>query len=495
MIKEEDELKEEKRAFPDDFLIGGAIAANQIEGGYNEDGKGLSVADLLPGGTLSSRTHNFSLELNPNKYYPRHIASDFYHRYEEDIELLGEMGFKAQRLSIAWTRIFPNGDEEQPNERGIEFYHKLFRKMKKQNIEPIVTISHFEMPVGILSKYNGWANRQTIDLFMNYVKVLFKEYSQYVKKWIVFNEMNCAFNDVNGDWPYSIHMGIHFKENEDRKSLVYQAIHHQFIAIAKTKELSKEYNNEIGTMIVYFSGYPRTCDPEDVFANYMKERQKSMFFLDVLTSGNYPRYMKKLFEKESIRLSIEEEDMDLIKNNKIDFIAFSYYMSIVTAAHPEKYSEGSGNVFSGVKNPYLKASEWGWEVDPLGLRTSLNVLYDRYQLPLLIAENGFGAHDVLENGKVHDDYRISYLNAHLVNLLDAIDDGVEVMGYCSWAPIDLVAAGTGQMSKRYGYIYVDRDDEGNGTLERYRKDSFYWMKDLIASNGEILNDDWNELAK
>nr|WP_319215964.1 glycoside hydrolase family 1 protein [uncultured Trichococcus sp.] len=483
-----------KKYFPKNFLIGGAIAANQIEGAYDEGGKGLSVADLLKGGTLSSRNGEFSLEINPAQYYPRHVASDFYHRYEEDIELLGEMGFSTLRLSIAWTRIFPNGDDSEPNMEGIKYYHKVFQKLREQNIEPIVTISHFEMPVALLKNYNGWANRKTIELFERYVRVLFNEYSVYVKHWIVFNEMNCAFNDINGDWPYSIHLGIHFKKDDDRKSLVFQAIHNQFVAISKTKELAKELSPEskIGAMVVYFSGYPRTCDPEDVLANYTKERLKSLYFLDVLTSGEYPNYMKKYFEKENIHVDIEPADLDSIKKNKIDFIAFSYYMSIVTAANPEKYAEGSGNVFSGVKNPYVKASEWGWEIDPLGLRLSLNTIYDKYRLPLLIAENGFGAKDVLENGQVKDEYRIAYLNAHLSNMLDAIEDGVEVMGYCSWAPIDLVAAGTGEMSKRYGYIYVDRDDQGNGTLKRYKKNSFYWMKKVIESNGEYLNADWKD---
>lgn len=475
--------------FPDDFLFGGAIAANQVEGAYNIDGKGISMADLLTSGTVSSRRKGFSLEIDNNKYYPRHVAIDFYNRYKEDIAMFGEMGFKCLRLSIAWTRIFPNGDDLEPNQKGLDYYDSVFDELIKNGIEPVVTLSHFEMPLNLVNSYGGWENHKTIDFFEKYARTVFERYKNKVKKWIVFNEMNAALNDINGDWPIGIHTGLKFEEDDNRAQKVYQAIHHQFVATSRVVKLCHQIieNSIIGGMVVYFSSYPRTCSPNDVFYNYCTERHKSLFFLDVLTSGKYPKYIERYFADNNINLKTEEIDLKTMSDNKIDFIAFSYYMSITESATPEKYEEGAGNVFNGIKNPYLEASKWGWEIDPLGLRYSLNLLYDRYKLPLFIVENGFGAEDVLtEEGTVEDDYRIKYINDHLVNIYDAIQDGVSVIGYCSWGPIDLVSAGTGEMKKRYGYIYVDRDDLGNGTLKRYKKKSFYWYKDVIKTKGKIL---------
>lgn len=475
--------------FPKGFLIGGAIAANQCEGAYLEDGKGLSVADYLEKGTVKSRQKDFKLEFKEGVYYPRHDGIDFYHRYKEDIALFAEMGFKALRTSIAWTRIYPNGDDPKPNEKGLQFYDDLFDEMLNYGIKPVITMSHFEMPANLVKKYNGWADYQTIEFFERYAETIFSRYKNKVKHWIVFNEINGNMNDIKGNHPIAIHTGITFKDGDDRYKKVYQALHHQFVAISKVIKLCHQMipDGKIGGMVAHIPSYPRTCSPDDVFLNMQAERKRNFFFLDVMTSGTYPYYFEKYCEKYNLKIDVKESDLKCMKENTLDYIAISYYMTITVSAHPEEYPKSDGNLFKGIKNPYLKASEWGWEVDPLGLRYSLNVLYDRYHLPLFIVENGFGANDEIDkNGEIIDDYRISYLNDHLKAVCEAIDDGVNVMGYCSWGPIDLVSAGTGEMKKRYGFIYVDKDDQGKGTLERKRKKSFEWYKNIIHTNGAAL---------
>lgn len=475
--------------FPEGFLIGGAIAANQCEGAYLEDGKGLSVADYLEKGTLKSRQNDFILEFKDGVYYPRHTGIDFYHRYKEDIALFGEMGFKVLRTSIAWSRIYPNGDDEEPNEKGLQFYDDLFDEMAKYGIQPVITMSHFEMPANLVKNYQGWEDEQVIVFFERYAETIFQRYKDKVKYWIVFNEINGNVNDIKGIHPIAIHTGLTFKEGDDRYHKVYQALHHQFVATAKAIALCHKIipDAKIGGMVAHIPSYPRTCSPEDVFLNMQAERKRSLFFLDVMTTGEYPYYFKNYCKKYDLKLNIRESDRKIMKENTLDYIAFSYYMTITVSAHPQDYPESDGNHFKGIRNPYLKASEWGWEVDPLGLRYSLNVLYDRYHLPLFIVENGFGTRDTVnENGEIEDDDRISYLNDHLKAVCDAIDDGVDVIGYCCWGPIDLISAGTGEMEKRYGFIYVDKDDQGNGTLERKKKKSFAWYKQVIHSNGESL---------
>lgn len=474
--------------FPEGFLWGGALAANQCEGAYKEDGKGLSVADFLESGTVSSRVKEFKLALKDGVYYPRHEAIDFYHHYQEDIKLFGEMGFKCLRISIAWTRIFPNGDDEEPNTKGIEFYKNVLKEMKKYKIEPILTISHFEMPSALVENYGGWENYELIHLFENYTKVLFTEFPD-VKYWIVFNEMNCAVNDIHGDWPICIHTGLKMNAEDNRFEKIYQAIHHQFVATARTVQLCHEMlkGAQIGAMVAHIPSYPRTCAPEDIYNNFWRERYKELFFLDVPATGKYPYYFHKYMQQNNAIIDMKKEDLHLINENKIDFIAFSYYMSIVFSSHPEKYQEGSGNIFSGVRNPYLEASEWGWEIDPLGLRYSLNYLYDRYHLPLFIVENGFGADDDALQEEIDDQYRIDYFNSHFKEAYKSIEeDGVNLIGFCTWGPIDIISAGSGEMKKRYGFIYVDKDNNGQGTLQRRKKKSFYWYKDVIASNGGTL---------
>lgn len=475
--------------FPEHFLIGGAIAANQCEGAFLEDGKGLSVADFLEKGTLKSRQSDFELALKDGVYYPRHEGIDFYHRYKEDIALFAEMGFKVLRISIAWTRIFPNGDDETPNEKGLQFYENVFHEMKRYGIQPLVTMSHFEMPANLVKNYCGWEDKRLIVFFERYARTLFTRYQGDVKYWIVFNEINGNVNDIKGNHPIAIHTGLTFQEGDDRYRKVYQALHHQFVATSKVIKACHELipDAKVGGMIAHIPSYPRTCDPEDVFQNMLSERKRSFFFLDVMTTGTYPYYFKKYCEKYKVALEISEEDIQLMKTYTLDYIAFSYYMTITVSAHPEQYPKSDGNHFKGIRNPYVAASTWGWEVDPLGLRFSLHELYDRYHLPLFIVENGYGSADTIEeSGEIIDDERIAYLNDHLKAMCEAIEDGVEVLGYCCWGPIDLVSAGTGEMKKRYGFIYVDKDDEGKGTLERKRKKSFYWYKNVIETNGAAL---------
>jgi 6-phospho-beta-glucosidase len=475
--------------FPKDFLWGGAISANQAEGAYNEDGKGLAVTDFMEHGTVDTRKAGFTFTLKDDVYYPRHTAIDFYHRYKEDIALFAQMGFRVLRLSIAWSRIFPNGDDTQPNEKGLAFYENVFKECRKHGIQPLVTISHFEMPVNLVTKYNGWGNYETIGFFERYVQTIFTRYKDLVKYWIVFNEINAGVNDLKGNWPICCHTGMVLSEGCNRFQSIYQAIHHQFVAVAHTVKLCHDVipDGKVGAMIAHIPMYPRTCDPDDIFYAFRSERNRGLLFLDVQANGEYPYYFEAYLSHQNVELDRRPEDLAKIKQNTVDFVAFSYYMSMAGSAHPEKYPKGEGNIFSGIKNPYLTASDWGWEIDPVGLRYSLNFLYDRYKKPLFIVENGFGAHDTIDaDGAIRDDYRIDYLQKHLTEVGKALADGVDLMGYCTWGPIDIVSAGSGEMKKRYGFIYVDKDNDGNGTLERKIKQSFHWYRRIIATNGECL---------
>lgn len=478
--------------FPKNFLWGGAIAANQAEGAYNLDGRGLAVTDFMKRGTSDTRKSDFKFEIQEDAFYPRHEAIDFYHRYKEDIQYLAKMGFKVFRISISWSRIYPNGDDERPNEKGLQFYDDVFDECLKYGIEPLVTLSHFEMPVNLCEKYCGWNNRLTISFFENYARTVFERYKEKVKYWIVFNEINAALNDIKGDWPICVHTGMILSNQDDRAKKVYTAIHNQFLAVAKTVKICHEIipDSKVGAMIAQIPMYPRTCSPDDIFYTFQQEHIKSMFFLDVQVKGKYPYYIQSYWKQNGIEMDFDKEDLKILEENTVDYIAFSYYMSMTCSAHPNQYEKGKGNVFSGIKNPYLQATKWGWEIDPQGMRYSLNYLYDRYQKPLFIVENGLGYEDVLEeNGKVFDYYRIAYMKDHLLEINNALKDGVIVMGYCSWAPIDLISASTGEMCKRYGFIYVDRDDQGKGTYKRILKESFYWYKEVISSNGNSLLDE------
>lgn len=466
--------------FPGNFLWGGAVAANQCEGAYNEDGKGLSVQDVLPHGLRGARTEEPTLDNLKLE------GIDFYHRYKEDVKLFAEMGFKVFRTSIAWSRIFPEGDEEQPNEKGLQFYDDLFDECRRYGIEPLVTISHYETPLGLSKKYDGWRDRRLVGFFERYCRTIFARYKDKVKYWLTFNEINSLLHA-----PF-MSGGILTPAEELTEQDLYQAIHHELVASAMAVKLGHELipDAKIGCMILGITVYPLTPDPDDIIATMIKDRE-TMLFADIHARGKYPAYLLNYFEENGIRIQMEPGDEEMLKNT-VDFISFSYYSSICETVHAELGESTGGNLSRGYKNPYLKASDWGWQIDPKGLRYTLNKLYDRYQLPLFIVENGLGAVDqlvTLENGEktVLDDYRIEYLRAHLKQVREAIHDGVEVMGYTSWGCIDLVSASTAEMKKRYGYIYVDRNDDGSGSLERYKKKSFWWYKKVIETNGEALD--------
>ncbi|MGU3807254.1 glycoside hydrolase family 1 protein [Vibrio diabolicus] len=458
--------------FPDNFLWGGAIAANQIEGSYNLGGKGLSTSDMLPNGILSP--HQTREERTPGI---KDLAIDFYNRYPEDIALFKEMGFTCLRLSIAWSRIFPNGDELEPNEEGLAFYDKIFDELAKHDMQPFVTLSHYEMPYALVENYGGWSDRRVIEFFELYARTVLERYKDKVKLWLTFNEINMSLHA-----PFT---GVGLQEDASEQD-IYQAIHHQLVANAKAVKLCQQIvpNGKIGNMLLGAINYPYTCNPDDVLAA-MHENNKWLFFGDVQTRGQYPGYMKRYFRENGIEIQMEAGDLEDIASASVDFISFSYYASGCASADPKQ--KEVGNIVDSVPNPYLEKSQWGWLIDPKGLRVLLNFLHDRYQKPLFIVENGLGARDEFdENGEIQDDYRISYLNDHLVQAHEAILDGVELMGFTSWGPIDLVANSTAEMSKRYGYIYVDRHDDGQGTLERKRKKSFYWYQDVIRTSGGSL---------
>lgn len=469
-----------------DFLWGGAIAQNQCEGAYDVDGKGLSLVDVLPAGDdrkipLFDPARGLKETFD---YYPSHESIDFYHRYEEDIKLFAEMGFKVLRMSISWPRIFPKGDEKEPNEKGLAFYDKVFDKLKEYDIEPLVTLNHFDTPLYLAEEYGGWYNRKTIDFFVKYSRVVFNRYKDKVKYWLTHNEINMILHI-----PY-IGGGLIIEDHEIAEQIKYQAAHHLLIGSSLATKVGKEINPDfqIGCMLAAGEVYPNTCHPNDMLASLKKNREQYIF-IDVQSRGEYPSYSKRMFEELGVEIEQEPGDAEILKENTVDFISFSYYSSRLESGDAEVNKEkGAGNAFASLKNPYLKASDWGWQIDPVGLRVTMNEIYDRYQKPLFIVENGLGAKDeVTEDGKIHDEYRIEYLSEHLEQMIEAVDDGVELLGYISWGCIDLVSAGTGEMKKRYGFIYVDRDNRGNGTLNRTPKDSFYWYKKVIETNGEDLS--------
>ncbi|WP_104034137.1 glycoside hydrolase family 1 protein [Vibrio jasicida] len=458
--------------FPEHFLWGGAIAANQVEGSYNLGGKGLSTSDMLPNGILSP--HQTREERTPGI---KDVAIDFYNRYPEDIALFKEMGFNCLRLSLAWSRIFPNGDELEPNEEGLAFYDKIFDELAEHDIQPFVTLSHYEMPYALVENYGGWGDRRVIEFFERYARTVLERYKDKVKLWLTFNEINMSLHA-----PFT---GVGLQEDASEQE-IYQAIHHQLVANAKAVKLCQQIvpNGKIGNMLLGAINYPYTCNPDDVLAA-MHENNKWLFFGDVQTRGQYPGYMKRYFRENGIEIQMEADDLEEIASASVDFISFSYYASGCASADPKQ--KEVGNIVDSVPNPYLEKSQWGWLIDPKGLRVLLNFLHDRYQKPLFVVENGLGARDEIdENGEIQDDYRIAYLNDHLVQAHEAILDGVELMGFTSWGPIDLVANSTAEMSKRYGYIYVDRHNDGQGTLERKRKKSFFWYQDVIRTGGASL---------
>lgn len=476
-------------SFRKDFLWGGAVAANQFEGGWDLDGKGPSIADMLTNGSPSS-ARRITKSWEDGTYYPSHVGSDFYHHHEEDIKLMGEMGFNIFRMSIAWTRIFPKGIENEPNEEGLRFYDQIIDELHAQGIEPLITISHYEMPFYLVKHYNGWADRRMIDLYLKYCRVLFERYNGKVKYWLTFNEINIGMLSA-GNY---LSMGILWEgtrkmtDQIDHVQMRYQALHHQLVASAKAVNLGHSINPNfrIGCMTAMMTAYPLHCHPDDMLA-FQKYWQKMNYYCaDVQVRGQYPHFARRLWKEEEVNIVIMDGDEEILQNGTVDFFSLSYYMSNCVT-HKSNAQTTQGNLVKGIKNPYLETSEWGWQIDPEGLRYTLNELYGRYQIPIMVVENGLGAFDKKEvNGRIHDTYRIAYLRAHIQAMEKAVEDGVELIGYTPWGCIDLISVSTGEMKKRYGFVYVDADDEGKGSFERYKKDSFYWYKKVIASDGRNL---------
>jgi 6-phospho-beta-glucosidase len=487
-----------KSGFDKDFGWGGAIACSQADGGFREGGKGISTQDLRyldpswtheqveekhHGDPFSRKEYEAALKDPEVTYYPFRRGIDFYHKYKEDIALFAEMGMKVFRTSICWSRIFPNGDDAEPNQEGIQYYRDMFGECKKHGIKVFATMLHYDIPVNLVQKYGGWTNRKTIDFYLRYAEVLFRELGDLVDYWLPFNEFNAGrFSPWDG-------VCLIPNDPECTNQAVFQCLHHQFLASARAVKLCHEMlpGSMIGGMIARFCTYPATCRPDDAMQAVQDDQYSNWFYTDVMARGKYPAYMERYFDRFDIHLHFEPEDEQILKEGTVDFLAFSYYFSQVSTAD-QSWEKTAGNLIMAKKNPYLETSEWGWQKDPVGLRVTLNQMYDRYELPLFIAENGLGTADVLEeDGSIHDPYRIDYLRSHIQQMKEAVIDGVDIIGYTAWGIIDVVACGPLTMDKRYGVIYVDLDNGGNGSGKRYKKDSFYWYQKCIESNGEDLD--------
>lgn len=478
--------REQMHKLRENFLWGGATAANQYEGGYLEGKKGLGTVDVIPFGEMRTAVMKGEVDyhtLSKDTYFPSHEAVDFYHHWKEDIALMAEMGFRCYRFSVSWSRIFPTGEEEQPNEEGLAFYEQVVDELLKYNIEPVVTICHFDVPLALEEKYGAWRSRKLIDCYLNYCRALFTRLKGKVKYWITFNEINMLLH-----LPF-MGAGIRFFEGDNKEQIKYQAAHHELVASALATKLAHEIdpNNQVGCMLAAGQYYPYTCNPNDVWEAMKKDRE-NYFFIDVQARGSYPAYALRQLERQGITIEMEEGDKEILLENTVDYISFSYYSSRLTSADKTVGASTSGNVFKTLRNPHLNATEWGWQIDPLGLRITMNSLYDRYQKPLFIVENGMGAIDTLDdNGEIQDDGRIAYLKEHIKAMIEAVEeDGVDLIGYTTWGWIDLVSASTGEMKKRYGFVYVDKDNEGKGTLKRVKKKSFSWYKEVIRTNGNSV---------
>lgn len=473
--------------FPENFKFGGAVAACQVEGAYDIDGRKPSTSDIHVydtnlernnikkegGGTLDEI--KTALEDTEN-YYPKRHGIDFYHTYKEDLKMLAELGLETFRTSISWSRIFPNGNEETPNEAGLAFYDKLIDEILANDMEPVITMAHYDLPIHLVTEYGGFSNRKIIEFFTRYSRVLLERYGHKVDKWIVFNQVNLVPTVQFGS------LEIYDNQAENMEELMYQAVHNQFIAAAKTKEIATELglSANIGTMIADCTYYPATCRPEDVVWT-MKKNRMQYFYTDVQLRGHYPQYALKYFEDQNFAIKMEQGDKELLKENTMDFLGISYYSSKV--AEFEKHTMLSD---SAGQNPYLRPTPWDWRVDPLGFYNSISQYWDRYGVPIMIAENGFGAIDKLEDETVHDNYRVNYYKDHLKVLKECMDEGVEIISFLAWGPIDIVSSSSSEMSKRYGFIYVDIDDLGNGSKNRLKKDSFDWYQKVIKTHGESL---------
>ncbi|MDR2833232.1 MAG: 6-phospho-beta-glucosidase [Streptococcaceae bacterium] len=472
-------------AFSKDFLWGGAVAAHQIEGGFGEGGKGISIADVMTAGAHGV-PRRITDGIIDGENYPNHTAIEFFHHYKEDVALFAQMGLKAFRTSIAWTRIFPNGDEEMPNEAGLQFYDDLFDECLKYGIEPVITLSHFEMPYHLVKEYGGWTNRKLIGFFANFAQVVFERYKDKVKYWMTFNEINNQTNFQDNFAPFT-NSGIIYKDGDNHEEMMYQAAHYELVASAKAVAIGHAINPDfqIGSMIAMVPLYPYSCKPEDIMAAQVA-MQRRYWFSDVHCRGHYPKYILNHFKRSNFNIDITEEDKEILKNGPVDYIGFSYYMSFPVADKGKAPAFDYDEENDRTTNPHIKESDWGWPIDPLGLRYSMNWFNERYEKPLFIVENGFGAIDILEEDKtVHDQYRVDYLSAHIKAMRDAVEyDGIDLIGYTPWGFIDIISYGTGEMKKRYGFIYVDKDNDGQGSLKRYKKDSFAWYQEVIATTGE-----------
>ena len=482
----------EANAFPEGFLWGGATAANQCEGGWDVDGKGVSCPEMCTNGTRT-QPKRITRELDPNALYPTHTAIDFYHHYKEDIALFAEMGFRCYRFSINWTRIYPTGFESEPNEKGLEFYDKVIDECRRYGIEPLITLSHYELPFAICQKLNGWAGRETIDLFVKYAETVFRRYKGKVKYWLTFNEINCGMLPIGNYMslgilqPGTTDIDHQVDVPQDR----FQGMHHQFVASAMAVKLAHEIdpNYRVGCMIAYMLAYPYTCNPADIELAREYNTVTNYYCSDVQVRGEYPYYAQRVWKENGVTLDIRPEDLKILKEGTVDFYTHSYYSSRCVGVE-DAQEQTDGNLGRGLKNPYLKATEWGWQLDPTGLRVILNEVYGRYHIPIMVVENGIGVRDELTpEGTVVDDYRIAYLKDHIIAMQQALEDGVDLVGYTAWGCIDLISNSTGEMAKRYGFIYVDRHDDGSGTYRRIKKKSFYYYKKVIASNGADLEND------
>lgn len=489
-------------AFPKNFYWGGSLAANQCEGAYLEDGKGLSSSDVCTRGhrpAMKEFTYEVDGKVCHSSFfrtaqvpegakfgcfegfdYPSQVASDFYHHYKEDLAMMAEMGFKMLRLSINWPRIYPNGDDPEPNEAGLKFYDDLFDEMKKVGIEPLVTLSHYEVPLSMCNRFNSFASRKAIDCFTRYATTVFERYKGKVKYWLTFNEMNSV---TIVPW---MNTGVIIRTPQD----LAETSRNILVAAAKAVKIGHEIDpeNQIGCMMGYHPTYADTCRPDDVLAAW-KEMEHNYFYSDVQVFGEYPKYQLQAYAREGITLELTEEDRAALREGTVDFVSFSYYMSAVASGDPEKLATVAGNISRSLPNPHLERSEWGWQIDPVGFRVALDYIYYRYRKPLMVVENGLGAQDTLtEDGQIHDNYRIQYLHDHIAEMEKAVnEDGVDLVAYCPWTAMDLVSASSAELAKRYGFIYVNYHDDGTGDGKRYRKDSFYWYKKVIASNGGDLD--------
>lgn len=473
-----------QKKMPEGFLWGGATAANQYEGGWNEGGRGPSIADILTGGSVDKARRLTPPVPLETEFYPNHEATDFYHHWKEDIALFAEMGFKLYRLSVSWSRVFPKGDEDKPNEEGLRFYDQVIDELKKYGIEPLITISHYENPLHLSLEYGGWKNRKLIDFYMNFARTLFERYKGRVKYWLTFNEINMLTVPFG-----AVFCAGMLKPEDECEQSRYQAMHHQLVASALAVKLAHEIDpeNQLGCMLAYHNGYPYTCHPKDVLYAQQFGQIHNSIAGDVHVRGSYPGFAKRYFMEQGIALQTLPEDAAILKEGTVDFVSISYYSSMCVSMVAEG-EKTAGNGASNIKNPHLESSAWGWQIDAEGLRYVLNQIYDRYQIPIMIVENGLGAVDTVEeDGKIHDDYRIEYMRRHIEQMKEAVCDGVDLIGYTCWGCVDLVSASTGETKKRYGLVYVNKHDDGTGDLSRSRKDSFYWYKEVIASNGEKLD--------